>query len=197
MEAIPQRRVHRPGAGQAERRRQAGRRVRPAGGKVGRGRGEPLEDRLGQPPLEEPLGAVALQLVRQSFVGESPRRSFVGRVDARRPAEQHEAIDEVGMPEREVQHEARTHRVADVGRPPTDVAEEVGARPEVGTDARRSTVAGSVDHHHLVVGGEVGGHRVPRLVGLGEAVDEHDSGAVTTTGRLQLHRRIVPLRRAA
>ena len=82
-----------------------------------------------------------------------------------------------GCADREVQHEACTHRVADVGRPPTDVAEEVGARPEVGTDARRSTVAGSVDHHHLVVGGEVGGHRVPRLVGLREAVDEHDSGA--------------------
>ena len=41
----------------------------------------------------------------------------------------------------------------------------------------RGAVAGGVDRHHLVVGGQVVGDGAPRPARLGEAVDEHQTGS--------------------
>ncbi len=51
--------------------------------------------------------------------------------------------------------ETGTHRVAEVGRPSTDLGHQQGPVLQTDGDGARAPVAGQVDQDHLVVGGQI------------------------------------------
>ena len=102
--------------------------------------------------VEERVEAVALDRRRpaRSSAARRAARSSASSMPGRR-ADQHEALDEVGSGDGEVQAEPAAHRVADVRGPPAGRAEQVGAVDRSACDVGRAAVAGRVDGDDLVV----------------------------------------------
>jgi hypothetical protein len=76
-----------------------------------------------------------------------------------------------------MQTEPGPHGITEVGGPTTGDGQQTGPLHHVGRDRRRPTVAGGVDPHHFMIGGQLRRHRTPRPTGLGEAVDQNEPGA--------------------
>ncbi len=137
--------------------------------------GQPREQGLLEPRVEEAFEALLFQPRRCLLVGSFAFRSRRGIFDASGPADDHEGTHDVGMGERDVEGEARPHRVAEIRRRSTGFSEEVGAAPQVRVDRRRLAVAGRVDADDFVIGGERRRELTPTVAVLREAVDEDDA----------------------
>lgn len=81
------------------------------------------------------------------------------------------------------------HRIAHVDRLSSGFDEEIGRGPQVGAVVcgRGGAVAGKVDEHHLVIGGELVTERPPAASVLGEPVGESDARAATGDPSGQRH----------
>ncbi|MDZ7734084.1 MAG: thiamine pyrophosphate-binding protein [Acidimicrobiia bacterium] len=156
-------------SGRFERRasRQRSSSPRPAN----RGWARPLVEEGVESDLVETVGA---GLVRLGACGACRRV-----VDARRGADEHEALDQIRSAQRQVETHPPAHRVAEVGGVPADLAEETGRLPEVGAVVAGAAVAREVGADDPVVSGQVLADRSPAVPGLGEAVDHHESGSVS------------------
>ncbi len=105
-EAVPERslgaRSRRPEAGG-----QTGCGVAEAVGSPGGCLGEPIEQRVGQPLVDECGNANLFDVIGEATVGAASSCAFVGIVDAGRGADQHQALDGVGMVKCSVQRHQR------------------------------------------------------------------------------------------
>ena len=133
------------------------------------------EERLRQPGVEERIEAFALEPVGQRVVVAPALGACRFVVDATGAAHEHEPVHQLGVGEREMEHETCAHRIAEVGRVAALIGDEPGAGPQPGVEAGRAPMARRVDAHHLVIAYQVRGDRSPAVAVLGEAVDEHDS----------------------
>ena len=120
---------------------------------------------------------VALEPLRHGLVLGGAGGARLRVVDAAGGADEHEPADELRQRERQVEHEAPAHRVAEVGGLAALVGDEAGTGAEAGVERRAAAVPRRVDAAHLVVGDEVVEHRTPAVAVLGEAVDQHESRA--------------------
>jgi hypothetical protein len=174
-EAVPERLLG-AGAREAEAGGQARGGVRAAVVEPARIGWERGEQRLGKPFAQERVHAISLDAGRARLVVAPSVVAFDVVTDAGGGAHQHEGLDEVGMGERHVQAQAPAHRVTDVRGPASLLRHQPGALPQVEGHVRKLAVARRVERDDVVFACERVGDDVPRAVGLGEPVDEHDAG---------------------
>ena len=159
--------------------------------------GPVLRSRSSSPSASGPMPANIGSSIhrRRNASTVTARRSAVGRVELGRPGPRRtrrrgrrssassmpavpemstRRVDQVGAGQGQMEAEPRPHRVAEVGGPARRRGPAGGPRrPGSAATPRRAAVAGHVDRHHLVVGGQVVVHRAPHPTGLGEAVGHH------------------------
>ena len=80
------------------------------------------EHRLVEPSCEKGVDAVAFDDTRQLLVGRDACRTSLGIDDARRAADEHEAVHEIRVVERDTQAQPGAHRVAGIDPAPPRAA---------------------------------------------------------------------------
>src|SRR5262249_30268364 len=100
-------------------------------------------------------------------------------LDASGATDEDEARHEVWLLECEVQHEAGTHRIAEVGGMPASVGHEARAGVQGSVNCGRLAMTRRVQPHHFVIAGEVGPDRSPAVPVLCEPMDEHETRTAT------------------
>ncbi len=141
---------------------------------------DPREERALEPSADERLhrygrrrgGRRRVELGGQRLVGPATRPPLVRVLDAGRPGDEHQALDQIRSGQGQVQAVPGAHRVAEVAARPAGVAEPPGSFGERAGQWCRPRVPGHVQGHHLMVAGQVEVDRAPDPGGLGEAVGQ-------------------------
>ncbi len=155
---------------------------------IGRSFVEPLrrrrqrrEQRVGDPVFEErpePVGIRGVEPLSNALVGQSTLGSTVLGLEPGRCPNEDEPLDQIRSLQGEVQRHSPAHRIADVGRSAADLGDQLRGRPQISIIVDRFTMAGGIDQHHLMVGGETLGNAAPAAGILGEAMQQNDPRAV-------------------
>ncbi len=178
---VPQR-LLRAGAGEPEARGQSRRRVGQPGPAVSLLRRQCREEGLGQPLVDEALDPDLDEVISERVVCPVPRLALDGVVDAGARAHQHQPRHRVRTGQCRVQADAPAHRIADVGRVAPDRGHGAARVPQIGVHLGGRAMAGRVDQHQLVVGGQVVVDGRPALGGLREPVHQHDPARARSRG---------------
>ena len=142
-----------------------------------RGR-QPVEQRLGEPLVEKSVEPDLDEVDREPLVGQPSGRSLERVVDAGRRTDQQQPANQLGMVERELQTDATTHRIAEVGGRSSDRGDEGGRGGKIGFGVPACTVARRIDGADEARGGEELVERCPAALVLGEPMNQHERGAV-------------------
>ncbi len=114
-----------------------------------------------------------VQLVGQRLVGDPASAAFLGVLDPRRARHQHEAVDELGAVQRQVQAERAPPSSSRGSRPGRRRPSRSAPSARVGPRPRPKRHGPAGRRHHPVIRRQVGVQAAPHLSGLGEAVGQH------------------------
>ena len=176
-QAVPQRLLG-AGAGQPQAGSQAACGTAEPGLQSGGAGRQGGEERLVEPEAQKGFDPVRLDPGRQGIVGAPPVGPLTRVVNAGGGADEHQAVDGLGMAEGHVEGVPAAHGVPDPGpRTARGVGgcfdHEVGAGVQAGDHAGRCAVARGVEGHDGVAPGQGLGDCAPGAGRLGEPMDQH------------------------
>jgi len=156
---------------------------------TGRGVGQPGEQRVGQPMGDETLKAVIEQSSGQDLVGLPAGQATFHLVDPGGGSDQHQPGNQTRMLQGGVQRGPTPHRVPDIDPMAANLTQQSAGGGEIGfvVVGWGPAMAGKVDHHHLVIGGQVVPEWAPTTEVLGEAVGQNQPPAPTPVLMVQAH----------
>ena len=134
------------------------------------------EQRLCHPLLQECFQADFVHACLEHVVGFTTSGHQARVVDARVGPDDDQSLDQVRVHQREMQTGPAAQAVADIGSGAADGRQHVGCAAQVGAYLGGVAVAGHIDDgDEESVSGEVLSDWLPRVAGLGEAMDEGHS----------------------